>query len=497
MTTIHIPTPLRAYVDKQETIEVAGATVREALSDLTTRYADLRKHLYNDEGRLRSFVNIYVNDEDIRYLQKEDTPLKAGDALSIIPSVAGGTEAVAVERELPALAGDEYQRYSRHLILPEVGLEGQRKLKAARVLVVGAGGLGSPVGLYLAAAGVGTIGLVDFDTVDLSNLQRQVLHGTPDVGRSKLDSAKDRLTAINPGVTIETYNEPLSSANALELFKGYDVILDGTDNFPTRYLVNDACVLLGIPNAYGSIFRFEGQASVFGAKDGPCYRCLYPEPPPPGLVPSCAEGGVLGVLPGIIGVIQATEAIKLILGVGDPLIGRFLIYDALKMRFRELKLRKDPDCPVCGTHPTVTALIDYEQFCGMPARESSTPAAAAAAPAASETTLTGPGGIPEITAEDLKARLDRKDDLVVLDVREPFEVQIARIADSTVIPLGDLPKRVGELDPSKTLVVHCKVGGRSAKAVQFLREQGFSKAINLRGGILSWIDKVDPSQPKY
>jgi adenylyltransferase/sulfurtransferase len=323
-------------VEKQESVEVAGATVREALSNLTSRYGELRKHLYNDEGRLRSFVNVYLNDEDIRYLQKEDTPIQASDALSIIPSVAGGSGATAVERELPALTAQEYQRYSRHLILPEVGLEGQRKLKAARVLCVGAGGLGSPVALYLTAAGVGTIGIVDFDAVDLSNLQRQVLHGTPDVGRSKLQSAKDRIAALNPEVNVIGYEEALTSKNALEIFKGYDVILDGTDNFPTRYLVNDACVLLGIPNAYGSIFRFEGQASVFGTREGPCYRCLYPEPPPPGLVPSCAEGGVLGVLPGIIGMIQATEAVKLILGIGEPLIGRFLIYDALKMRFREL-----------------------------------------------------------------------------------------------------------------------------------------------------------------
>jgi adenylyltransferase/sulfurtransferase len=396
---------------------------------------------------------------------------------------------VEVERELPALQGDEYQRYSRHLILPEVGLDGQRRLKAARVLCVGAGGLGSPVALYLAAAGVGTIGIVDFDVVDLSNLQRQVLHGTPDVGRSKLQSAKERLQALNPGVNVETHEAALSSTNALEIFKGYDVILDGTDNFPTRYLVNDACVLLGIPNAYGSIFRFEGQASVFAASDGPCYRCLYPEPPPPGLVPSCAEGGVLGVLPGIIGVIQATEAIKLILGVGEPLVGRFLIYDALKMRFRELKLRRDPDCPVCGTNPTVRELIDYDQFCGVPG-----PAAPAQAPAASST---GPGGVPEITAQELDAFRARSADLVILDVREPYEVQICRIQGSTVIPLGELPKRVNELDPSRPLVVHCKVGGRSAKAVAFLRENGFPQALNLKGGILSWIDKVDPSQPKY
>jgi adenylyltransferase/sulfurtransferase len=499
MPTIHIPTPLRPYVDRQESVEVAGATVREALGNLTTKYGELRKHLYNDEGRLRSFVNIYLNDEDIRYLQKEDTPLGSSDTLSIIPSVAGGSGAAAVERELPALTGTEYQRYSRHLILPEVGLEGQRKLKAARVLCVGAGGLGSPVALYLAAAGVGTIGIVDFDVVDISNLQRQVLHGTPDVGRSKLESAKTRLNALNPEVKVETYAEALSSQNALEIFRGYDVVLDGTDNFPTRYLVNDACVLLGIPNAYGSIFRFEGQASVFGAKDGPCYRCLYPEPPPPGLVPSCAEGGVLGVLPGMVGMIQATEAVKLILGVGEPLIGRFLIYDALKMRFRELKLRKDPDCPVCGANPTVTELIDYEQFCGVgPAAQAHVePAPVASGPTPSRASGTGPGGVPELTATELNQWRGEQPDLQILDVREPHEVDIVRIEGTTVIPLGELPKRVGELDPTKDLVVHCKVGGRSAKAVAFLRENGFPQAINLKGGILAWVDQVEPGKPRY
>jgi molybdopterin/thiamine biosynthesis adenylyltransferase/rhodanese-related sulfurtransferase/molybdopterin converting factor small subunit len=503
MATIHIPTPLRPYVGKQESVEVAGQTVREALSNLTSTYGDLRKHLYNDEGKLRSFVNIYLNDEDIRYLQKEDTAINAGDALSIIPSVAGGApSATATERELPTLSASEYQRYSRHLILPEVGLEGQRKLKAARVLCVGAGGLGSPVALYLAAAGVGTIGIVDYDVVDLSNLQRQILHTTADIGKPKLDSAKAKLNAMNPEVKVETYNEPLSSKNALEIFKGYDVVLDGTDNFPTRYLVNDACVLLGIPNAYGSIFRFEGQASVFGAKDGPCYRCLYPEPPPPGLVPSCAEGGVLGVLPGIIGMIQATEAVKIILGIGEPLIGRFVIYDALKMRFRELKLRKDPDCPVCGTNPTVTALIDYEQFCGMPAVESSespaeVPAPGAASASSARASSIGAGGVPEITAKELKAWMDENPRLQLLDVREPFEVQISRIDGATLIPLGELPKRYTELDPTRDLVVHCKVGGRSGKAVSFLKEHGFPQAINLKGGILAWSDQVDPSQPKY
>src|SRR4051812_46115246 len=362
--TIHIPTPLRPFTDKKESVEVSGATVGELLADLTARYDGLRKHLYAEDGRLRNFVNVYLNDEDIRYLQREKTPVKAGDQLSIVPSVAGGAPS-AVEAELPTLSQDEIKRYSRHLIMPEVGMDMQRKLKASSVLCIGAGGLGSPAAMYLAAAGIGRLGIVDFDVVDFSNLQRQLLHGTPDVGRSKLASAKDRLNALNPNVRIETYEAALSSENALKLFEPYDVIVDGTDNFPTRYLVNDACVLTGKPNAYGSIFRFEGQASVFATKEGPCYRCLYPEPPPPGLVPSCAEGGVLGILPGIIGVIQGTEAIKLILGIGEPLIGRFLIYDALKMRFRELKLRKDPDCPVCGTHPTVTKLIDYEQFCGI------------------------------------------------------------------------------------------------------------------------------------
>jgi len=473
---ILIPTPLRPFTDKQESVEVEGGTVGELLADLTRKHQGLRQHLYTDDGRLRSFVNVYINDEDIRYLDRERTRVSPGDTLSIVPSVAGGKVDVALD---PSLSNDEVQRYSRHLIMPEVGMEGQRKLKAGKVLCIGAGGLGSPAALYLAAAGVGTIGIVDFDEVDFSNLQRQILHGTPDVGRSKLQSARDRLTALNPNVNVVTYETALSSKNALELFKGYDVILDGTDNFPTRYLVNDACVLLGIPNAYGSIFRFEGQASVFATKTGPCYRCLYPEPPPPGLVPSCAEGGVLGVLPGVIGTIQATEAIKLILGAGEPLIGRFLIYDALKMRFRELKLRKDPDCPVCGTHPTVRELIDYEQFCGV----------ASSLPTASDR---------EITVEELKQKMDAHEpDLFVLDVREPQEFQICRIPGTVLIPIGEVPRRVGELDPSKEIVVHCKSGGRSAKAAEFLRSSGFGHVKNLKGGILAWIDRIDPSQPKY
>ncbi|MGE0041295.1 MAG: molybdopterin-synthase adenylyltransferase MoeB [Vicinamibacterales bacterium] len=483
MPTIHIPTPLRPFTDKQESVDAAGATVGELLADLTGRFPALKGHLYTEDGRLRSFVNVYVNDEDIRYLQKDQTPVAASDTVSIIPSVAGGAPAPAAGR--PALSADEVRRYSRHLLLPEVGMDGQRALKAAKVLCVGAGGLGSPVAMYLAAAGVGTLGLVDFDVVDDSNLQRQILHGTPDVGRKKLDSARDTLHALNPHVHVETHDTALDSTNALDLFAPYDIIVDGTDNFPTRYLVNDACVLLGKPNAYGSIFRFEGQASVFATPGGPCYRCLYPEPPPPGLVPSCAEGGVLGVLPGIIGTIQATETIKLILGAGETLAGRFLIYDALRMRFRELKLRRDPECPVCGDHPTVTGLIDYEVFCGV-------------APAT--TGDAGPGDAvtnDEMTVLELKQRLDAGEPLVVLDVREPHEYQISRIEGSVLIPLGELPNRHGELDRAAAIICQCRSGVRSARATDFLRSVGFTNVRNLAGGILAWSDQVDPSQPKY
>jgi len=393
--------------------------------------------------------------------------------------------ATATDVELPTLNADEIKRYSRHLIMPEMGMDGQRKLKQSSVLLIGAGGLGSPAGMYLAAAGVGRIGIVDFDVVDFSNLQRQLMHTTPDVGRSKLESAKSTINALNPHVQVDTYETFLSSDNALKLFEPYDVILDGTDNFPTRYLVNDACVIAGKPNAYGSIFRFEGQASVFAAKDGPCYRCLYPEPPPPGLVPSCAEGGVLGVLPGVIGVIQATETIKLMTGIGQPLIGRFLIYDALNMKFRELKLRKDPECPVCGTNPTVTKLIDYDQFCGI-------------APAVHLDQATGATvNDSEITPVELKKKLDAGETPFILDVREPNEYQINKIPGSTLIPLGELPRRYQELPKDREIVAHCKMGGRSAKAQDFLRTVGFTNVKNLKGGILEWVDKVDPSQPKY
>ena len=384
-----------------------------------------------------------------------------------------------VKPEAVTLTNDEILRYSRHLIMPEVGMEGQQKLKSARVLCIGAGGLGSPLALYLAAAGVGTLGIVDFDVVDYTNLQRQIIHTTADVGRKKLDSAAEKLKAINPFLNLRTFETRLSSDNALDLFRAFDIIADGTDNFPTRYLVNDACVLTGKPNVYGSIFRFEGQASVFATEQGPCYRCLYPEPPPPGLVPSCAEGGVLGILPGLVGVIQATEVIKLILGKGEPLIGRLLLIDALGMKFRELKLRKNPDCPACGKHPTVTKLIDYNEFCGIRGEEKPV-----------ETKL------PEMQVEELKRRLDAGDDLFVLDVREPHEYQICNL-NGYLIPLGDLPKRVHELDSGREIVAHCRSGVRSGKAVDFLRQAGFKKVHNLAGGILAWADKIDPKMPKY
>jgi sulfur-carrier protein adenylyltransferase/sulfurtransferase len=381
------------------------------------------------------------------------------------------------------LSSAEIQRYARHLIMPEVAMAGQSRLKASRVLCIGAGGLGSPLALYLAAAGVGTIGLVDFDVVDVSNLQRQIIHATPDVGRPKIDSAQDKLQALNPDLVVRRFEYPITSENALEIFADFDVIVDGTDNFPTRYLVNDACVLLGKPNVYGSIFRFDGQASVFFPPHGPCYRCLYPEPPPPDLVPNCAEGGVLGILPGVIGVIQATETVKLILGVGKPLLGRLMLYDALDMSFREMKVRKNPKCPICGPNPTITGLIDYEEFCGVRGVE--------AVP-----TSSGPAE-DEITPVELKARLDRGDRPFILDVRNPEEIQICRISGSTVIPLPELPKRLAELDRSVPMVVHCKSGMRSAKAIVLLKEAGFTRLTNLKGGILAWIKDVDPSLPSY
>ena len=477
MAKILIPTALRQFTEQQGSVEVTGATVSEALHQLTTQYPNLKKNLFNDQGKLRSFVNVYVNDEDIRYLDKTETELEGTETLSIVPSIAGG--AVGLEEPpTAALTNEEVARYSRHLILPEVGMAGQAKLKQAKVAMIGAGGLGAPVGLYLAAAGIGRVGIVDFDVVDASNLQRQVIHGTKDIGRKKLDSAADRMRDINPNIHIDKFEVGLTSENALEILREYDLVIDGTDNFPTRYLVNDACVLLKKPNVYGSIFRFEGQATVFAYEDGPCYRCLYPEPPPPGLVPSCAEGGVLGILPGLIGVVQATEAVKIILGIGETLKNRLLLYDALNMRFRELKLRKDRNCPVCGDHPTVTKLIDYQEFCGIMPQQP----------------ITEEGAIDAI---GLKQKLDRGDNFTLIDVREPHEYQIARIPGSKLIPLGEVPQRLSELDPEAEIVVHCKSGGRSQKAVDLLKANGFKHARNMTGGILAWSDKVDPSVPKY
>jgi molybdopterin/thiamine biosynthesis adenylyltransferase/rhodanese-related sulfurtransferase/molybdopterin converting factor small subunit len=481
MPKILIPTALRQFTGQQDSVEVAGATVADVLAQLSAEYPNIKKNLFNEQGKLRSFVNVYVNDEDIRYLDKDATKLAGNETIAIVPSIAGGAVGV-VEPQTAVLSNEEVARYSRHLMLPEVGMEGQLKLKQSKVALIGAGGLGAPLGLYLAAAGVGRIGIVDFDVVDASNLQRQVIHGTKDIGRKKLDSAADRMLDINPNLKIDKFETGLTSENALEILKDYDVVVDGTDNFPTRYLVNDACVLLRKPNVYGSIFRFEGQATVFSYEDGPCYRCLYPEPPPPGLVPSCAEGGVLGILPGAIGVIQATETVKLILGIGETLKNRLLLYDALTMRFRELKLRRDRNCPVCGDHPTVTKLIDYQEFCGI------RPPANQPQPAATE-------GV--IDATELKAKFDRGDRFTLIDVREPYEYQIARIPGAQLIPLGELPKRLKELDPEAEIVAHCRSGARSQKAVDLLKQNGFQKARNMTGGILAWSDKVDPTVPKY
>jgi len=486
---VRLPAALRTFTGGQETVALEGRTVAEALDGLFARHPALRRQLLNESGKLRNFVNLYLNDDDTRDLKGLSTPVKDGDVILIVPAIAGGADATppcapsgdALGRmgggaDARDLTQEELLRYNRHIIMPEVGLAGQKKISNARVLCIGAGGLGSPLSLYLAAAGIGKLGLVDFDAVEASNLQRQILHSTAWVGRSKLESARERLKALNPNVDIELHEARLTAANALEILKDYDVIADGTDNFPTRYLVNDACVLLGKPNAYGSVFRFEGQASVFWAQRGPCYRCLYHEPPPPGLVPSCAEGGVLGVLPGVIGTIQAIETLKIILGAGRPLIGRLLLLDALAMEWRTVNLKKNPDCPICGKSPTIKSLIDYEAFCGV----KQSPAAAP----------------PEIAVEDLKAMLDRRESFVLLDVREPHEYELAAIAGSKLIPLGQLAARLGELDKSAKYVVHCKMGGRSAKAVKLLREKGFD-ATNVAGGIDAWSRRIDPTVPTY
>ena len=493
MARVLIPTALQQFAGGTDELDIEGATVQGVLDGLSAQYPELKKHLFNEKGELRHFVNVYKGAEDTRTLQGMETPVGADDELSIVPSIAGGAgtvkplpEPVSVISEARGasaeLSNDEILRYSRHLILPEVNLEGQKRLKAAKVLCIGAGGLGSPLMLYLAAAGVGTIGIVDFDTVDMTNLQRQIIHGSKDVGRLKMESARETLRDINPHVEVIGFEEQFTSENAMRIVKDFDLVIDGTDNFPTRYLTNDVCVLLNKPNVYGSIFRFEGQASVFWAEKGPCYRCLYPEPPPPGLVPSCAEGGVLGVLPGIVGCIQANEAIKLILGIGSPLIGRLLLFNALKMQFRELKLQKDPSCPICGPNRTITELIDYEEFCGIRGEE-------AAPQAVSEN--------EEITVTQLKARMDSGENLTVIDVREPYEYAIARIPGTKLIPLGQIEERSGELNPNAEIILQCRSGKRSADALNRLKAKGFTRLKNLVGGITAWSEEIDPSVPKY
>ncbi len=500
MAKVLIPTALQQFAGGTDELEASGSTVQEVVDQLSEKYPDLKKHLFNEKGELRHFVNIYKGAEDTRTLEGLATTVTDDDELSIVPSIAGGSDllerpaqpkmpllniASVVEPErsdAAELNNEEILRYSRHLMLPEVNLEGQKKLKAAKVLLVGTGGLGSPLALYLAAAGVGTLGLVDFDVVDLTNLQRQIVHGTKDVGRPKMISAKETIADINPNVEVLGYEERFTSENAMEIARPFDIIIDGTDNFPTRYLTNDVSVLLGKPNVYGSIFRFEGQASVFWAEKGPCYRCLYPEPPPPGLVPSCAEGGVLGVLPGIVGCIQATEAIKLILGIGSPLVGRLLLFNALKMQFRELKLQKDPGCPICGTNRTITELIDYEAFCGIRGEETE------AQPVEES---------EEISVRELKTRIDSGEKLMIVDVREPHEYAIARIPGTTLIPLGQIAERSGELDKNAEIILHCRSGKRSAEALGILKGKGYTHLKNVVGGILAWSDEIDPSVPKY
>ena len=476
---VKIPSPLRRFTDGKREVEVNGKTVGEALENLIGQFSELAPQLYDEKGKLRNFVNLYVRGEDIRYLDAMATEIKDGDEVMIIPSIAGGSEAQPGEVETGmTFDRDEYLRYSRHFSLPEIGLEGQRKLKEASVLIIGVGGLGSPASIYLAAAGVGRIGLVDYDVVDLSNLQRQILYTSDEIGKPKLTIAKQKLQALNPKVEITTYENPLSSVNAMTFFGDYDIILDGTDNFPTRYLVNDVCVFLGKPNVYGSIFRFDGQVSLFDAKEGPCYRCLYEEPPPPGLVPSCAEGGVLGVLPSVVGSLQATEAIKWITGAGQTLVGRLLLFDALSMTFREVKLQKNPDCVVCGENPTITEPIDYEGFCGVSGMKE---------------TVT----VPEISVQEVKQKLDRGENHLILDVREKWEWDIAHIGGALFIPMNAVPLRLDELDPSREVVVHCKEGPRAVAVADYLIKQGFLNVKNMTGGIKKWTLEVDQSLNLY
>jgi len=471
---VRISAPLRSHAGGRAEVPLAGETVGAVLAGLVAEAPGLRPHLLAGDGSLRGPVSVYVNGEDVRARSGLETRLSDGDELAIVPAIAGGGQAgPAAESDL---GREEIARYARHLVLPEVTIEGQRRLRRSSVLLVGAGGLGSPAALYLAAAGVGRVGIVDFDLVDESNLQRQILHDTGWVGRSKLESAADRLAALNPYVRVETHPVALTRDNALPLLARYDVVVDGTDNFETRYLTNDACYFLGKPNVYGSVFRFEGQASVFWPDRGPCYRCLFPEPPPPGLVPSCAEGGVLGVLPGVVGGIQATEAIKILLGVGEPLVGRLLLYDALALRFDELKLPRNPDCPLCSSRATIHELQDYPAFCGTGRGQEKEP-------------------VEEITPRELRRRLDAGEELDLVDVREPHEWAICRIGGARLVPLGTLAARLHELDSARTCVLYCRSGARSARASEVLRQAGFRRVLNLRGGVLAWAREVDPSMP--
>lgn len=471
-TLIKIPSPLRRFTQQLSQVEVEAETVSQAMTQLCEQHPDLRVQLFDEQGQLRNFVNIFLDRVDIKQHNGMESVLSEGCELRIVPAIAGGTA------PLPSLSPQEIGRYSRHIMLPELGMEGQQKLKAAKILIVGAGGLGSPLCLYLVAAGVGTIGLIDHDTVDETNLQRQILFTLSDVGKPKVVSAKERLLALNTDLDIRCYQELLSSANALDIIKDYDLVIDGTDNFPTRYLVNDACVLLRKPNIYGSIFRFDGQATVFNYQDGPCYRCLYPEPPPPGLVPSCAEGGVLGVLPALVASIQATEAIKMITGAGITLSGRLLTYDALSLSFEELSIQKNPQCCLCGNSPTITQLIDYQQFCGISSAPTEIP-------------------FQEITARELQQQLVSNAPPLLIDVREAYEREICTIAGSRHIPMNSIAEHFNEFNQDQALVFHCKMGGRSAKVCQQFIDNGFTHVINLKGGILAWIDDVDPTMMKY
>ena len=481
--TLFIPTTLRIFTGGQSEIPLEGATVGEIIAALADEYPETKKALYDEQGQLRSFVNVFLGENNIKNLRNWDTPVKDGDEILLIPAIAGGSpnQSVLGDTKGEKLSNDEIQRYSRHLLLKEIGVKGQKKLKAAKVLIVGLGGLGAPLAQYLAAAGVGKLGLIDFDEVDESNLQRQVIHGTRDVGRPKVASAKDAVRKINPLVKVEVYNYKITAENALDIIGEYDVVADASDNYQTRYLVNDACVLLGKPDVFGAMYQFEGQATVYYAQEGPCYRCMYPAPPPPGLVPSCSMGGVVGVLPGIIGTIQTNEVIKLIVGGGETLVGRLVTFDAWKMRWRELKICKDPSCPVCGSDPTITELeeYDYEDFCGLKEDEDEEP-------------------VDAIEAKELKRRLDAGERITIVDVREPHERAIAKFPDAKIIPIGQLDRRQDELDPGADTVFICKEGKRSILAVKTLREAGYSgKMFNLKNGTNAWAREVDPEFPIY